>query len=142
MKASNFSQQFTVKWSDCDPNRHLRGTVYLDYADHTRFAYLQYMGITNEKMKELHVGPVIFNVSASYKKEAHLMEVLTVHCKLEYMSEDGRKWAITHEITNEKAEIVCVVKAEGAWLDLINRKITIPPIIFKEALKAMNEQIV
>ena len=60
------SATFTVKWSDVDPNKHLRGAVYMDYADHARISFLLENGITNEFLNQLGFGPVLFNANIEY----------------------------------------------------------------------------
>lgn len=134
-----FSQKYTVKWSDVDPNNHLRGSVYLDYADHTRVAFLDSQGITMRLMAAKQIGPILFNSSMSYRKEIYMNETITVNCKLDYVSADNRKFGISHEVFNQKGELSCIIKIEGAWLDLKHRKVAVPPSEIAEVMKKMNQ---
>ena len=133
-----YSQTFHVKWSDVDPNMHLRGTVYLDYADNVRFSYLISKGLTPEVFKQLQIGPIIFQVTAKYLKEVHLNEILRVNVKLDYLSEDKRKFGISHDIFNAQDEVVCKVKVDGAFMGLVKRKVIVPPTKVSQALEEMN----
>jgi hypothetical protein len=42
-----------------------------------------------------------WKVVANYIKEVRLSEIITINCKLDYLSDDYRKWKIPHEIFNE-----------------------------------------
>ena len=41
----SFEQNITVRWSDLDPNGHVRHSVYYDYGAQARIAYMQKQGI-------------------------------------------------------------------------------------------------
>lgn len=36
-----FEQEYHVRWSDLDPNMHMRHTAYADLCATTRFSYLE-----------------------------------------------------------------------------------------------------
>ncbi|HKK89059.1 MAG TPA: acyl-CoA thioesterase, partial [Saprospiraceae bacterium] len=63
------TQQFQVRWGDLDPNFHLRGTVYLDYCDHTRMAYFAEQAMPIAEWQKNGYGPVILEQSIQYLKE-------------------------------------------------------------------------
>ncbi|MAD96353.1 MAG: thioesterase [Flavobacteriaceae bacterium] len=130
-----FEKQFEVRWADVDPNMHMRQTAYVDYTDQVRIAYFDSMGFSFLKFRKLKIGPVVFKVTSNYRKEVHLSEIITVNCKIDYVSEDFRKFKISHEIFNSMDELSCVVELEGAWLDLVQRKITVPPQEMIEIMK-------
>ncbi len=136
--SKHFSQRFRVKWSDVDPNMHLRANVYLDFADNVRFSYLGEMGFPPAYFQKNKMGPILFNLNASYRKEIRLNEKVEVNVKLDYLSEDGRKFGISHDVINEAGELACVVKVEGAMMDLVKRKVMVPPPDMLAAMKAMN----
>ena len=64
-----FSQHFHVRWSDLDPNLHLRGSVYFDYCDHTRLSYFAEQTLPLAEWQRLGYGPVILEQSIQYLKE-------------------------------------------------------------------------
>jgi len=133
-----FSKQFEVRWADVDPNMHLRQTAFVDYTDQVRVAYFADKGFSFLKFRKLKIGPVVFKVTANYKKEIHLSEIISINCKLDFISEDFRKWKISHDIFNQKGELSCTVELDGAWLDLEKRKLTIPPSEIVLAMEQMN----
>lgn len=135
---SYFKKQFEVRWADVDPNMHLRQTAFVDYTDQVRVAYFDSKGFSFLNFRKLLIGPVVFKVTSNYKKEVHLSELITVNCKLDFLSDDYRKWKISHDIFNQKGELSCTVELDGAWLDLENRKLTTPPSEIINAMEAMN----
>ena len=133
-----FQKKFEVRWADVDPNMHLRHTAFVDYTDQVRVAYFESKGFSFLDFKKRRVGPVVFQVTSKYFKEVHLSELITINCKLDFMSDDFMKWKITHDIFNQKGELSCTVELEGAWLGLDKRKLIVPSIEIIKALKEMN----
>lgn len=86
-----FKKQFEVRWADVDPNMHLRQTAFVDYTDQVRVAYFNSKGFSFLNFRKLRIGPIVFKVTSNYKKEVHLSELITVNCKLDFLSDDFRK---------------------------------------------------
>lgn len=126
-----FTVTFSTKWADFDPNRHMRHTVYNDYASEVRVRYFKAQGFTIEDFARYNIGPILFEESTSFRKEIHLGEDITVNFKVYGLSKNNERWKIVHQIFNEKGELSAVVKVYGAWIDLTKRKLAIPP---KEAI--------
>jgi len=133
---NSFSIKFNVKWSDVDPNMHLRHSVYMDFSDQTRIKYFDSKGVSFLDFRELQIGPILFSTTNQFYKEVLLNERVTVNCKLSEVSPDFRKWTIIHEIFKENSDLAAVITANGAWLDLRLRKIIAPP---QNIIKTLNE---
>ncbi|HCQ30003.1 MAG TPA: thioesterase [Flavobacteriales bacterium] len=131
------SATFTVKWSDVDPNKHLRGAVYMDYADHARISFLLENGITNEFLNQLGFGPVLFNANIEYFKEVFLNDKITVDCFIVDMSDDFKKFSIMHLLKNQNGDEVAKITVNGAWMNLKTRKIESPPKEMTDKLSLM-----
>ena len=54
-------------------------------------------------------------------------ETITVTLQIQKMRRDGSKWQILHTIYKQSGELACQIIAEGAWMDLTKRKVTVPP---------------
>jgi acyl-CoA thioester hydrolase len=133
-----FEKTFEVRWSDLDPNFHLRHTAYADMCAATRFQYLASLGFTMKKFAEIKVGPVIFKENISYLKEVSPNDRVRVNCQVAGLSEDGRKWKMFHQIFRESdGEIAATLEVHGAWLDIVKRKVSMPP---EDLQKIMSEQ--
>lgn len=118
---------FATKWSDFDPNRHMRHTAYNEYAAEVRIRYFAAQNFSIDKFTEYNVGPILFEESTSFRKEIHLGENISVDLKLSGISKNNERWKITHNIYNEARKLSAVIKVYGAWIDLEKRKLTVPP---------------
>ncbi|MBL6447199.1 thioesterase family protein [Fulvivirga sp. 29W222] len=131
-----YTTQFEVKWSDVDPNMHMRHTVYLDYADQTRIRFFNDHGLPFNKLQQLGIGPIIFGTQTDFKREVMLSEKVTLDCHLIELSPNGRKWIIKHYVYKEDGTVAAELTYRGAWLDLRARKVVAPP---EEIAAVMNK---
>lgn len=138
----NFEVNFKTKWSDFDPNRHMRHTAYNDYAAEVRVRYFQEHGLSINEFAKLNIGPILFKEETSFYKEIHIGENITVKMELEGVSKGIERWRFSHQIFNEKGVLSAEIKVYGAWIDLLKRKLTVPPPeflkIFEELPKTEN----
>ena len=100
-----FSKLISVRWSDLDPNFHLRHSVYYDFGAQQRIELLQEMGLTPKLMTEQHFGPVIFREECVFKREIRLIE---------------------HEFLSADKKVLAVLTVDGAWMDTHLRKLVNP----------------
>jgi len=127
-----FQVTFNTKWSDFDPNRHMRHTAYNDYAAEVRVRFFQEHGLSINEFAKLNIGPILFKEETSFLKEIHIGENITVHMALEGVSKGIERWRFTHQIFNQKGQLAAEIKVYGAWIDLLKRKLTAPPAKFVE----------
>ena len=130
-----YSVKFATKWSDFDPNRHMRHTAYNEYAAEVRIRYFSTQRFSIEEFTKHNIGPILFTEETSFRKEIHLGEDITVNLKLSGVSKNIERWKITHEVFNAAGKLSAVIKVYGAWIDLTKRKLTTPP---KEAQHLSN----
>ncbi len=121
-----FSKLISVRWSDLDPNFHLRHSVYYDFGAQQRIELLQEMGLTPKLMTEQHFGPVIFREECVFKREIRLNEEVTIHVKLSRLKPDGSRWSIEHEFLSADKKVLAVLTVDGAWMDTHLRKLVNP----------------
>ena len=129
-----FKQPLIVRWSDLDPNGHVRHSVYYDWGALARISYLSRHGVGLAWMADNALGPVLFREEARFLREVRMGDELTVDFQVAGLSEDGRKWRIRHAIVRGADETVAALEVDGAWLDLRARKIRMPPPELAEAL--------
>lgn len=122
-----FKVDFTTKWSDFDPNRHMRHTAYNDYAAEVRVRFFAGQNFTLEDFSKHNIGPILFTEETSFRKEIYIGENISANFKVSGLSKNNERWKITHEIFNQKGQLSAIVKVYGAWLDLKTRKLTVPP---------------
>ncbi|MGK0414246.1 MAG: acyl-CoA thioester hydrolase [Polaribacter sp.] len=124
----SYNVTFPTKWSDFDPNRHMRHTAYNEYAAEVRVRYFAEQNFSINDFTKHNLGPILFTEETSFRKEIHLGENITVNIKLSGLSANNERWKITHEVFNEAGKLSAVIKVYGAWIDLTKRKLTVPPI--------------
>ena len=135
--SKEFKDVIKVRWADLDSNGHMRHTAYLDMCATARIGFLASFGFTEKQFMKLKMGPVLFNENISYFKEVRGTDSIEIRVKVASVSEDGRKWEIDHDLYRlSDNERVANLKASGAWLDLVARKITRPPEELFAAFKA------
>jgi acyl-CoA thioester hydrolase len=125
-----------VRWSDLDPNFHLRHSVYYDWAALCRIEFLNKHGLTSELMVRQHFGPILFREECLFKREIKMSDEITIDLVLQKSRKDFSRWSIQHTISKNNETVCALVSVDGAWLDTIKRKLTVPPeevaIIFRE----------
>ena len=123
----SFIVKFATKWSDFDPNNHMRHTAYNDYAAEVRIRYFAENNFSIKKFNKHNIGPVLFTEETSFRKEIHLGENITVDIKIAGLSKNNDRWKIVHQIFNEEGKLSAIIKVYGAWIDIGKRKSTSLP---------------
>lgn len=124
----SFQVNFSTKWADFDPNKHMRHTAYNDYAAEVRVRFFKKNNFTMDDFNRLNLGPILFSEETYFKKEILMGEDISVNLKLSGLSKNNERWKFTHEVFNEAGKLSAIIKVYGAWIDLSKRKLTIPPI--------------
>ena len=122
-----FVMPVQIRWSDLDPNFHLRHSVYYDWGALCRIDYLNSKGLTQAVMQQLHFGPIIFREEAVFRKEIKYGDQVTLNLKLMKSRRDYSRWTIVHEIKKNGDTLCAVLTIDGAWLNVIERKLYMPP---------------
>ena len=122
-----FIKEIQVRWSDLDPNFHLRHSVYFDWGAFCRIDFLKAFDLSPNLMKELHFGPVVFREECVFKKEIRDGDKITIDLTLLKARKDFSRWTIRHHIIKNEDVLSAVLTVEGAWMNTVERKLTIPP---------------
>lgn len=129
---SNYVMPVQIRWADIDQNRHLRHSVYYDYGAMMRMNVLQSNGLTTQKLEELKVGPILFREEALFKREIKLEDHITINVELLRSTEDYARWSLRHHFIKEDKTLAAIVTIDGAWMDLVKRKLTVPDDFVRE----------
>lgn len=132
-----FSKQLEIRWSDLDPNFHVRHSAYYDFGAYCRICFLNEHGITPVVMLQHHIGPIIFREECIFKKEIKFGDKVTINFKIERVSADYSKWTMKHEIYRNGDTLAAILTVDGAWMDTQARKITAPPELFIKGFEAI-----
>jgi acyl-CoA thioester hydrolase len=128
-------REFEVRWSDLDPNGHLRHSAYMDYAAQARVGFLNDCGFTLERFHQLHLGPVLFREDTQYLREVRANERVIVTTELSGLSANGKHWRMRHRMYKADGALACVIDVQGAWLDTATRKTVAAPAELQDAMR-------
>jgi len=134
---SSFTLPVQVRWSDLDPNFHLRHSVYYDWAAMCRLEYLQAHGLTPALMAQLQFGPIIFREEAVFRKEIRFGDAIEITLHLAKGRRDFSRWTIQHEIKRTDGTLCAILTIDGAWLNTAERKLFIPPAAATDVFRQM-----
>jgi acyl-CoA thioester hydrolase len=122
-----FIQPVQIRWSDLDPNFHLRHSVYYDWGALCRVEFLRKNGLTTEVMKQLHIGPIIFREECVFRREIRSDDPVFLTLELIKAKKDYSRWTIQHTIMKNKETVAAILTVDLAWLDTLKRKLAAPP---------------
>ena len=125
----SYKVSFLTRWSDFDPNNHLRHSAYNDYAAESRVRLFN----------KLDIGPILFQEKTNFLKEIAMGEDITVEVLLQGSSTGGERFKFLHNIYRSDGKLSAQIEIFGAWMDLSKRKLTTPPSIITEVLKQMTK---
>ncbi|WP_339919932.1 acyl-CoA thioesterase [uncultured Flavobacterium sp.] len=132
---ASFSKQLSFRWSDLDPNFHVRHSAYYDFGAQHRIEILESLGLTMKVLQTNHFGPILFREECVFRKEIGLSDTIFMHTKISKMRPDASRWSIVHEFKNEEDKLCATITVDGAWMDTKLRKIANPtPEIAMEAM--------
>ena len=123
----SYVKEIQVRWSDLDPNAHLRHSVYYDWGALCRIEFLYQHDLTATLMQQLHFGPILFREECVFKKEIRLGDKVKIGLRLLKARKDYSRWSIQHDIIRDNDILSAILTVDGAWLDTVKRKLAIPP---------------
>lgn len=140
MTGGGYQMTFEVRWSDLDPNLHMRNTAYSDYATHLRFAFLAERGFPFARLKEIGVAPVVFSENLQYLREVRLGQRLRIDMQVAGLAPDFSRWRYRHDIWRLDEDgggdieagsapiLAAIITLEGSWFDLSERRVAPAPV--------------
>lgn len=122
-----FKRQVEIRWSDLDPNFHVRHSVYYDWGAYMRTVLMEQEGLTLKLMQEQNFGPVIFREECLFRKELQFGDNVWMTLEMLKTKKDFSRWSLQHHIYKDDI-LSAILTIEGAWIDTQKRKLTIPPL--------------
>jgi acyl-CoA thioester hydrolase len=98
---------------------------------------LEEHGLTTSFMVKHQFGPIIFREECVFKREVRMGDVITIDVQLLKARPDHSRWTIQHRITKNGDEIAAIITVDGAWMDVVQRKLTLPPDTVKHVFDKM-----
>lgn len=124
---TEFSRIIQLRWSDLDPNFHIRHSVYYDWGALVRVEFLNEYGLTSSVMQELQFGPILFREECVFRREIRSGDEIKMNLQLLRSKKDFSRWSIRHQITKADGSLCAVLTVDGAWIDVVRRKLSSPP---------------
>ena len=123
---NSFVKPIQVRWSDLDPNYHVRHSVFYDYGAYCRICFLNSHGVTADFFNQNYFGPILFREECTFRREIRLDDLVTIDLQLVKARADCSRWTIQHVISRNN-ELAATLLMDGAWINTAQRKLTIPP---------------
>ncbi len=130
-------KEIQVRWSDIDPNFHVRHSVYYDWGAMFRIEFFVAHGLTLEIMHEHHIGPVLFREEAIFKSEILLKDELKIDIQITKAKRDFSRWSIRHVLSKNDGVVAAIIHVDGAWINTVKRKLAEPNELFEKALEKL-----
>ena len=123
----NFKKKVQVRWSDLDPNFHLRHSVYYDWGAYCRIEFLNEQGLTAAMMQTLNFGPILFREECVFKKEIRSGDEVEIDLAMMWSKKDFSRWSFRHQVIKNGEILSAILTVDGAWMDTSKRKLASPP---------------
>lgn len=131
---AKYIKEISIRWSDLDPNFHLRHTAYYDFAAQARIDLLDSIGLTVPFMQKEGFGPVLFREECIFRKEIRYGDVVQLTSRLKKARKDFSRFTVQHEFIRSDGTLCAIITIDAAWINTRIRKLTIPPITDKQLL--------
>ena len=132
-----YRREVEVRWSDLDPNFHLRHSVYYDWGAFVRLSFLNENGLTPELMRQNNLGPILFREECVFKREIVFDDSIDVTLQLSKSRRDNSRWTMMHEIWKSNDKLSAIITIDGAWIDTRLRKLTAPTTFVQQMFEAI-----
>ena len=132
MASEPYSIPITVRGYETDSQGHLNQSVYLQYAEHARWSYLQHAGIRQSDLLDKGIGPVALEATVRYLRELRAGDETQVDCR--FIWGEGKTFRIEQRIRKADGTLAAEVTGVGGLLDLQARKLVADPREYFRAL--------
>lgn len=134
---SEFQRQIQIRWADADPNFHVRHSVYYDWGAYCRIEFFNQYGLTDKVMMAHKIGPILFREEAVFRREIGMHDIVTINLHLKQARKDFSRWSIQHQLIKEDGQLAATITVDGAWIDMVKRKLATPPPAITNVLEQM-----
>lgn len=131
----SYSKAVEIRWSDLDPNFHLRHSVYYDFGAFIRMTFLTEVGLSTDVLMQNQLGPILFREECLFKREIHFKDVVTINLVLKQCTATYSRWTMQHELIKNGDIVAAIITVDGAWMDTAKRRLTVPPAFVTPAME-------
>jgi acyl-CoA thioester hydrolase len=126
---NSYNKSIEIRWSDLDPNFHVRHSVYYDMCAYVRMSFLTENGLSAPVLTAHQIGPILFREECLFKREIKFGDIVTISLCLKQCSPSFSRWTMLHDIIINTETIAAQITVDGAWIDTSRRKLTIPEVL-------------
>ena len=123
----NYIKPIEIRWSDLDPNFHVRHSVYYDFGAFIRMSFLTEFGLSTDVLLQQQLGPILFREECVFKREIQFKDAVSINLVLKQCTATYSRWTMQHEIMKNDGIVSAIITVDGAWMDTAKRKLTVPP---------------
>lgn len=123
-----YIKEVQLRWSDLDPNFHLRHSIYYDWGAFCRIEFLNEFGLSGAVMQRLGFGPILFREECVFRKEIRQGDKITIDLTLSRAKRNYSRWSIHHIISKNDDVLCATLTVDGAWINTVERKLATPPV--------------
>ncbi len=125
MTTEPFSVRVRVRVYEVDPQLHLNGAVYIQYADHSRFECARAAGVSVDAMLEDGFGPVNLETVVRYRRELRAGDEVDVSCEWKWGT--GKTYRVAHVFRRMDGEVAAEVEHVSGLIDFGTRRLLPDP---------------
>ncbi|WP_245745749.1 acyl-CoA thioesterase [Nocardia altamirensis] len=125
VSAAPFTMRFTVRSYELDTNHHLASTVYLQYAEHARFACGQAAGVSPQRLLADGFGPINLETTLRHHAELRAEDEVDVSCV--FVWGPGKTHRVEHTLRKPDGTLVAEVHSVSGLLDMRTRRLVVDP---------------
>jgi acyl-CoA thioester hydrolase len=132
-----FKIPIEIRWSDLDPNFHVKHSAYYDFGAYCRMNYFTETGTTTQLLLEYKIGPVLLREECVFRRELHFGDKVTIDLKIKKANPDYSRWTLVHEIYKNNDKLSAIITVDGAWIDTAHRKLVAAPEFANKTLESL-----
>ncbi|BDT98851.1 thioesterase [Nocardia sputorum] len=121
----SFTTRIEVRVSDLDPQLHVTGAAYHQFADHARFACVQAAGVSVDALIASGLGPVNLETVLRFQRELRGGDTVEVSCAWQWGA--GKTYRVEHVLTRADGVVAATVTNVSGLLDLAARRLVADP---------------
>ncbi|MFE6776386.1 acyl-CoA thioesterase [Streptomyces sp. NPDC057702] len=115
----------TVRGYETDSQGHLNMSVYIQYAEHARWALFQAAGISQQALLTAGIGPVNLETTIKYLRELRAGDEVEVSCAIVWG--ERKTFHIEQTITKRDGTVAAQLDSVAGMLDLKERRMVADP---------------
>ncbi|MCB0795186.1 MAG: thioesterase family protein [Flavobacteriales bacterium] len=129
-----FRQRLHLRWADIDANYHLRHSAYYDLGAQQRMDGFAHFGLTQDGMREMAIGPVLFREECHFRSEIGIQDEVYLEMRITGLGMRHHKFRFEHLFRGPEGRDLARLEVEGAWIDIVARKVVSAPAEVMEAM--------